>query len=146
MAEEVFKQPENAKDKPREVSINVDKVLEDVKKNQIQEHNHYKRVRDVLKIIYLCPMDEEIKTVMRLNIWGADPGSFAPLPVEIISQKTGLTFDEVKRIIEIGKKNCEIFLAHKEDAEIYEEFRRNENTLKNDMFATQPYQKRRFSV
>lgn len=146
MNDEAFSQPSGAENKPRDVKIDVDKIAEDINKTNIEHHNHYRRVRDLLKVIYLCPMDEEIKMIMRLNIWGSFPDKFEPWPIELIARKIGMTQDEVKRTIEAGKQNCEIFLQQKRDKDIYESFRRQEATIKNEMFAKYPYQKRRFSA
>lgn len=48
--------------------------------------DHRVTVRQMLKVIQDCPMDDKIKMVMRMRIWGIDSEVFKPLSMEEIAK------------------------------------------------------------
>lgn len=119
------------------------------KKNKFEDmdqYNHIAEIQAILKVIYMVPMDEEIKTIMRMRLWGMSPRIFYPLSHEAISELTKMSVDEVKAVEESGKLNCQRYLLERSTEDAVNLFNENYSKNKKNMFATMPYEKIRFSV
>lgn len=59
------------------------------------EHQHI--LNAMLKAIALCPMDEELKMILRMRIWGRNPSIFAPMSQLAISEMIKCKAADVER-------------------------------------------------
>lgn len=109
-------------------------------------HDHQAELQVMLKVIYVCDMDDEFKTILRMRTWGMRPDHFHPLTCEQISILTNSTTKEIERLEGIAKKNVEKFLLACSTEEAVAKFNEDSAAMKSNMFAKQPYQKKRFSV
>lgn len=68
--------------------------IKQVMEKQVDNYDHHTHIQRMLKIIMVADMDLDTKMVMRANIWGLEPGTFAPLsPYQI-------------QLVDRGMKSC----------------------------------------
>lgn len=98
------------------------------------EHQHI--LNAMLKAITLCPMDDELKMILRMRIWGRNPLIFAPMRYDQIAQDPAVeryytTYDLPSRINDIERwendalNNVTEFLAKMDIPAIGERFNRD---------------------
>ena len=71
---------------------------------------HQRMIDNFLSIIAVCPMDVELKSILRMRVWGKIPTIFMPLTYKQIAQELKCKIDDVKRWEQDGLYNIEIFL------------------------------------
>ena len=83
------------------------KVNKTLKKNVF---HHQKVIKHLLDVIATCPMDDELKMILRMRIWGRNPLVFAPMTYLQISQDLKCKVKDVQRWEEDALYNVKIYL------------------------------------
>lgn len=136
---------------------------------KITDFEHRSALTTMLKVIQLAPMEENIKMILRMRIWGVDPAVFAPMtPFEIawaltygmnhkIPTQAESSFpyyqarlknveEDIKKAEAHGKFACEQFLVAHHAQEIVNNYNKDFNKHKNKMFPKTEFEKKRFSI
>ena len=72
--------------------------------------HHQKVVDELLSVIATCPMDVELKSIIRMRIWGKDPLIFAPMSHQEIAMDLKCKTKDVTRWEEDAMHNIDMFL------------------------------------
>ena len=130
------------------------KVNKDDFGKHFEDYEHRRDITTVLKTIWMCDMSNEIKKIMTLRIWGADPGKFWPLDYEQIAYlrlrcKRSPTEQEINKVKDFEKQGifmCKQFLLSTHAEEIVDKFNKNFTKNKGHMFAKTPFEQEKFSA
>lgn len=93
-------------------------------------YQHQAVINQFLKTIATCPMDDELKAVLRFRIWGSDPVIFCPLGYLDIATLLKCKIADVKRWEEDAMWNIEQFLKRSDLVTITDKFIRDGNLKK----------------
>ena len=88
---------------------------------------HQKVLNQMLATIASCPMDSELKMILRMRIWGRDQAVFLPMSYENIAILLKTRVNNVKRWEQDGLYNLEQFLNRSGIVTIQEKFLRDGN-------------------
>lgn len=104
------------------------------------DFEHRKTVVQMLKIIHLAPMDDDIKMLMRMRIWGKDPMVFNPMTYQQIVidiMKRSPTSEDIRQLEDMessGKFYVEQFLTSLSAQEIIDKFNKDFNGDPRQLF------------
>jgi hypothetical protein len=73
-------------------------------------YSHQQIINQMLALIATCPMDDELKTILRMRIWGKNLQIFAPMSYLDISIDLKCRIKDVERWEADGMHNLEQFL------------------------------------
>ena len=73
-------------------------------------YDHQRVIKELLFVISCCGMDDELKMIMRMRIWGKNPKVFRPMTHEEIAMDLKCKVDDVKKWEEDGMYNVNEFL------------------------------------
>lgn len=83
---------------------------------------HQKVIEELLATIALCPMDDELKVILRMRVWGRDPLVFDPMSCLEISMLLKVRVVNVERWEQDALYNMEQFLNRDGIVAISEKF------------------------
>lgn len=87
-----------------------------------QNLDHKQVLREMLTVIAVCQMDDELKMILRMRIWGKHSQVFEPMSHIEIALDLGCTVKDVTNMEDDAKYNVEEFLKHHAVAEASEKF------------------------
>ena len=91
-------------------------------------YEHQQVLNQMLKAIAACPMDIELKQILRMRIWGEDPTVFDPMSPERIADKlktkngVRVQIKDILKWEEDALYNIDQFLNQRSIVEISEKF------------------------
>ena len=88
--------------------------------------NHKEAVTYFLKAIKLSKMDDELKSILRLRIWGADPNNFKPLSCFQIAERLDVRESVVEDFEREAKEKLHNFLKGKSLSDIIYTFNKGQ--------------------
>lgn len=89
---------------------------------RVNKYNHQKILNEMLTTIAVCKMDEELKMILRMRIWGIDPLVFSPMSHEEIANVIHTRVDNVKRWEKDAIYNVELYLKNTDVFEAIKKF------------------------
>jgi len=122
---------------------------------KLYDLEHREQITIAVKTIMMCPtIDNDIRNIMILRVWGADSQKHKPLTLEEVAYlrnrcshyPTDEEIREVTRLEEQGKWHCEQFQVSMGAQEIIDKFNENATKNKGQMFGKMTYEKGKFSV
>ncbi len=84
--------------------------------------HHQRVVNELLKAIATCPMDTELKSILRMRVWGKNPNIFAPMTPLAISVDLKCKVEDVERWEEDAVHNVRQFLERSSMLDISKQF------------------------
>lgn len=91
-------------------------------KMKAKRFEHQQTLNDMLRVIGACDMNEELKMIMRMRIWGLNPRIFHPLTHEEIAKHLKCKVKDVERWEEDGVHNIKSFLSMYSVADAMDKF------------------------
>lgn len=88
-------------------------------------YEHQQVIDWILKIIATCPMDFELKSIMRMRVWGKDPLIFAPMSTHEIAKDLGCKDKDIERWERDAQFNIEQFLRRSSMVDISAKYDRD---------------------
>lgn len=80
------------------------------RKHQRKVYQHQRVVNDMLKLIGATPMDDELKMILRMRIWGTNPNVFAPMSHAQIAVNLKCRIRDVERWEEDAVGNVKVYI------------------------------------
>ena len=87
---------------------------------------HKEAVTWMLKAIKICKMDEELKMILRMRMWGHDSNVFNPMSCRNIAIKMGVRVAIVEDFEREAKEKLKDFLKGKNLSDIISTFNKNQ--------------------
>ncbi len=88
------------------------------KKKKPLKLEHRETVTYLLKAIKLCKMDEELRMILRMRIWGHNPDQFKPMTCRDIAIRLGVRVNVVEGFEMEAKERLKEFLKGKSLSDI----------------------------
>lgn len=92
--------------------------------------DHKKALREMLTVIEVCKMDDEIKMILRMRIWGINPKVFNPMSYIDIARNLQCRVKDVMRWEDDGKHNIQEFLNKHAVVEAVDKFHKDKHFKK----------------
>ncbi len=96
------------------------------KKKKPLKVKHKEAVTWMLKAIKLCKMDDELKSILRMRMWGWDPNQFNPMTCRDIAIRIGVRVAVVEDFEREAKEKLKEFLSGKSLSDIIFQFNKNQ--------------------
>lgn len=94
------------------------------------KYEHQVILNQMLQTISSCPMDDELKTIMRMRIWGMDPQVYSPMSYKDIADLLKTREENVIRWEQDALYNMEQFLNRTGIVAIAEKFLKDNDVKK----------------
>jgi len=89
------------------------------------QFEHQQVISQILSLIATCPMDDELKTILRLKIWGKNPLIFSPMSYAKIAADLKIRIVNVKAWEEDALWNLEQYLKRMDIRSVVDKFVRD---------------------
>lgn len=90
--------------------------------HKVLKVKHPEVLSELVKAIEMCPMDDKLKMLMRLRVWGDSPHAFNPLTLDEVAVKFKVRLDVVKNMEDEAKHCLVQYLRSTPIIEVVNEF------------------------